>query len=77
VAGVSFERAAEGSMAYRFEILDGSHVVSNDPLQVATQGDIVESEVNLAEKFGENKFKLVGEVQASAKADAKKGGKAE
>lgn len=61
----------------KFKILAGSHVVSNDPMVTAGVGEIVESELDLVERFGSNKFELV-EAASAAKPEAepKKGDKA-
>lgn len=62
----------------KFKVLDGSHVVSNEPLTFANKGDVVESEVDLAAKFGSNKFEPVSaspEV-APQEGESKKGAKA-
>lgn len=63
----------------KFKLLDGSHVVSNEPLTFANRGEIVESEVDLVAKFGSNKFELVEAPQEVAPKDekGKKGAKAE
>jgi len=47
----------------RFEVLEGSHVVNNEPMETVGKGGIVETEVDLAEKFGSNKFKYLGDVE--------------
>lgn len=62
----------------RFEVLEGSHVVNNDPIEFVSKGGVVETEIDLAAKFGESKFKYLGDVE-STKADSKsdKKGKAE
>lgn len=62
----------------RFEVLEGSHVVNNDPMETINKGGVVETEVDLVAKFGDNKFKYLGDVEP-AKADSKsdKKGKAE
>jgi hypothetical protein len=59
----------------RFEVLEGSHVVNNEPIETVDKGGVVETEVDLAAKFGSNKFKYLGDVEP-VKAD-KKGAKAE
>lgn len=59
----------------RFEVLEGSHVVNNEPIETVDKGGVVETEVDLAAKFGSNKFKYLGDVEP-VKAD-KKGTKAE
>lgn len=59
----------------RFEVLEGSHVVNNDPIETVNKGGVVETEVDLVAKFGDNKFKYLGDVEP-VKAD-KKGTKAE
>jgi len=62
----------------RFKILAGSHVVSNEPLVVAGVGEVVESDLDLVERFGSNKFEEVGvEAAPALKAVAKKGDKGE
>jgi hypothetical protein len=62
----------------KYKVLDGSHVVSNEPLEVVGKGSIVESAVDLVAKFGDNKFQLVAadsEV-APQEGESKKGAKA-
>lgn len=59
----------------RFEVLEGSHVVNNDPIETVNKGGVVETEVDLVAKFGDTKFKYLGDVEP-VKAD-KKGAKAE
>lgn len=62
----------------KFKILAGSHVVSNDPMVTAGVGEVVESDLDLVERFGSNKFELVeAEAAAAPKAVAKKGDKGE
>jgi hypothetical protein len=46
----------------KFRLLAGKHVISTDPLTKAVPGDIVESDKNLVELFGDNKFELVAEA---------------
>lgn len=65
----------------KYKLLEGSHVVSNEPLEVVGKGSIVESAVDLVAKFGDNKFQLVeadpvaSEV-APQEGESKKGAKA-
>lgn len=63
----------------KYKVLEGSHVVSNEPLVVVDRGDVFESERDLVERFGSNKFELVGVEAASApklEVEPKKGDKA-
>lgn len=56
----------------KFKLLDGSHVVSNEPLVVVSKGEIVESESDLVAKFGSNKFEHIADdkpVAPKAKAE--------
>lgn len=56
----------------KFRLLDGSHVVSNEPLKLVSKGEIVESDSDLAAKFGSNKFEPVADdkpVAPKAKAE--------
>jgi hypothetical protein len=58
----------------KFEVLDGSHVVQQEPMHIASKGEVVESDRDLVAIFGEQKFKL---VEGDKKPEPKKGGKAE
>jgi hypothetical protein len=55
-------------------LLEGSHVIQNEPVSFASKGDIVESDRDLVAVFGKQKFKL---VEGEKKPEPKKGGKAE
>ncbi len=57
-----------------YELLEGSHLVSDAPMVVASKGEIVESDRDLVAVFGAQKFKL---VEGEKKPEPKKGGKAE
>jgi hypothetical protein len=57
-----------------YELLEGSHVIQNEPVSFASKGDIVESDRDLVAVFGKQKFKL---VEGEKKPEPKKGGKAE
>jgi hypothetical protein len=58
----------------KYELLEGSHLVSDTPMVVASKGEVVESDRDLVAIFGEQKFKL---VEGDKKPEAKKGAKAE
>lgn len=58
----------------KYELLEGSHVIHNEPVLFAAKGDIVESDRDLVAVFGEQKFRL---VEGDKKPELKKGGKAE
>jgi len=58
----------------KYELLEGSHVVQNEPLVFASKGEVVESDRDLVAIFGEQKFKL---VEGDKKPEPKKGAKAE
>lgn len=59
----------------KYKVLEGSHVVSNDPLVVVSRGDVFDSERDVVAVFGDQKF---AKVEDSAVAEEpKKKGKAE
>lgn len=52
----------------KFQVLAGKHYVSLEPLHVARQGDVVESDRDLVEVFGSEKFRRVEEAPQVADA---------
>ena len=67
----------------KYELLEGSHVIQNEPVSFAVKGDLVESDRDLVAVFGKQKFKLAEVekkpelVEGEKKPEPKKGGKAE
>lgn len=53
-----------------YEVLDGSHVTNNEPIEVAGKGEKVTSDRDLIALFGADKFRLIGPAVAEAVADA-------
>jgi hypothetical protein len=60
----------------KYKVLDGSHVVSNEPLVVVGRGEVFESDRDVIAAFGDQKFAKV-EDSVAADEPKKKGAKAE
>jgi uncharacterized Fe-S cluster-containing radical SAM superfamily protein len=60
----------------KYKVLEGVHVVSNEPLVMASVGEIVDSDRDLVAVFGDQKFAKV-EDSVAADEPKKKGPKAE